>query len=275
MTDFCLPELKLADWRSSRDTIHKYTGIAGNIREKLSPKQKHWWHVTLQATALGLSTTPVAAGNGYTFEIVLDFIHHRLCLTSSNGNGYETVLEGQSARSLSSWLFEMLSTLDVTAGIELSDPDAQTLEYDSAAVTRYWQVLAWVDAVFKRFRAGLRTETSPVQVFPHHFDLAMSWFSGRFVPGVAPADWEAADEQLTFGFLSGDQTIPDAYFYITAYPFQEVLMDTRLPEKAYWHTGDFTGAVMTYETLRRSKNPEMLLLTFLRTVQNAAAQIMQ
>jgi hypothetical protein len=46
-------------------------------------------------------------------------------------------------------------------------------------VERYWQALAQIDILLKQFRGELREETSPVQLWPHHFDLSLVWFSGR------------------------------------------------------------------------------------------------
>ena len=132
-----------------------------------------------------------------------------------------------------------------------------------------------MDAVFKRFKGTLREETGPVQLFPHHFDLSMNWFSGRLVPGVDPADEESADEQMNFGFVTGDEGIPDSYFYATAYPQPEGLTDQPLPDGAVWQTEGFNGAVMMYETVVAASDPEGLLLQFLQAAQRAGSALMR
>ena len=81
--------------------------------------------------------------------------------------------------------------------------------YDTASVSRFWQALTQIDTIFKQFRGELRQETGPVQLWPHHFDLAMLWFSGRLVPGQDPDNEEYADEQMNFGFVPGDDGLPD------------------------------------------------------------------
>jgi hypothetical protein len=135
--------------------------------------------------------------------------------------------------------------------------------------------MGWIDAVFRRFKGGLREETGPVHIFPHHMDLSMNWFSGRRVPGVDPDDAENADEQLNFGFVTGDQSVSDAYFYITAYPVPDGWADLSLPAGAYWYTEGWTGAVLPYTAVAASDRPEELLLGFQQKLLDHARRLMQ
>jgi hypothetical protein len=102
----------------------------------------------------------------------------------------------------------------------------------------------------------------------------MNWFSGRLVPGMDPADEESADEQMNFGFVTGDGSIPDAYFYVTAYPAPEGWTRLPLPEGAYWHTEGWTGALLPYAALAASDRPKALLLDYLRVVQAHGKRLM-
>jgi hypothetical protein len=131
-----------------------------------------------------------------------------------------------------------------------------------------------VDAVLKTFKGGLREETSPVHVFPHHLDLAMNWFSGRLVPGADPSDEERADEQMNFGFVTGDGSISEAYVYATAYPAPGGWADLTLPAGAYWHKEGWTGAILPYAALCDAEDASALLLTFLCEVQRHGAKAM-
>jgi hypothetical protein len=152
--------------------------------------------------------------------------------------------------------------------------DTVQRHYDSKAAEHYWQALSRIDSVLKRFKRHLDSVTSPVQMWPHHFDLAMAWFTGRMVPGIDPKDEESADEQMNFGFSTGDENIPDPYFYITAYPRSENLTSTAMPADAIWHMRDWQGAVMPYEALVKVSNPEGKLFEFLKRIQAAGARSM-
>ena len=105
-------------------------------------------------------------------------------------------------------------------------------------------------------------------------DLAMNWFSGLLVPGIDPSDQESADEQMNFGFVTGDGSAPDAYFYVTAYPAPDGWTDLTLPEGAYWQTEAWTGAILPYAVLAASERPDALLLAYLRAVQAHGKKLM-
>jgi len=275
MSDSNFPPLLLSEWQTTRDTITVYAQVIGKIRRALTPHQKHWWHVSLRVASSGLTTTPIPAGDK-TFELLLDFTHHRLLLTTSHGERRDFPLTGQSAKAFKDETLAALAELGFEPQIDedlFNNDSAGT--YDKVAVFIYWQALAQIDAILKEFSYGFRGESSPVQLWPHHFDLAVNWFSGRLVPDQDPGDPEWSDEQMNFGFSSGDGGIPNPYFYITAYPVPEGLTNTELPKDAYWQTEGWTGAVLPYEVLVNDSNGKARLLSFLRTVQKAGSEQMR
>jgi hypothetical protein len=275
MAQSTFPPLPLDDWRPSRDTIHGYSRLLSAVRRALTPPQKHWWHVSLRAAAAGLTTTPIPAGD-MTFEMLLDFATHELCISTSEGDWWNMSLRGQSLREFSEEALEALRTFGVTCEIdEAQFRSASARDYDAVAVEDYWQTLSQLDVLLKQFRAGLREETAPVQVWTHHFDISLVWFSGRLVPGVDPDDAEQADEQMTFGFSTGDEGIPAPYFYVTAYPWPAGLAQTDLPWGAVWHDAGWKGALLPYDALLERDDPKDRLLQFWRTVQGAGARLMR
>ncbi len=270
-----LPMLNLTDWNPTRDTLHQYARIIGKIRGRYMPRSKHWWHITLSVSARAFTTTPFPIA-GQSLELTLDFAAHQLVIESSDGWSASLPLAGQSVAGLC----RRISVTLATAGIELN-PDLlaafdgeEILPYEIEAINRFRQVINWVDVAFKTFKSGLREETSPVQIFPHHMDISMNWFSGRLVPGVDPADEESADEQMNFGFVTGDDSIPDAYFYVTAYPAPDNWTELALPEGAYWHTEGWTGAVLPYAAVVAAHNPQQLLLDYLGSLQAHGKKLM-
>ena len=215
-----LPPLTLADWRATRDTLHGYARVLGAIRGALTPKQKHWWHISLRVTPNGLTTTEIQTGQ-LRFELRLDLTAHRLIVQADRAQASHIPLGGQSSAVLGAQILAALEHLGFNPEIDKSRlGDDAPAQYDRAAIERFWRALSRIDATFKHFQWQLGANTSPVQLWPHHFDLAMNWFSGRQVPGTDPEDEEASEEQMNFGFSTGDDGIPDPYFYITAYPCQ-------------------------------------------------------
>lgn len=270
--------LKLSDWKETRDTLHKYAKIVGAIRENFSKPHPHWWHISLIVCEKGLTTTPLPKDKNSTeeiFEIILDLTNHYLLIKSNFREDKAIKITGQSLSALCEETCSLISDIGVSLPINKQKfDDGKAGEYDAEAVEEYWKSLKTINGTFNTFRSTLRNERSPVQLWPHHFDLAMSWFSGRLVPGKDPDDAEASKEQMMFGFSTGDETIPDPYFYVTAYPTPEGFPNFELPPNVLWNTTGFQGGVLPYEDYVSSKDPEVTLLNFFRTFQKAGAAIM-
>ncbi len=129
-----------------------------------------------------------------------------------------------------------------------------------------------VSSTLSTFRAGIREETSPIQVWPHHFDLSMIWLPGDKIPGQDPDDEEYADKQMNFGFAFGDDFIPEAYFYVTAYPSPEALNHLEMPAGTEWCTEGFTGAVTRYRTLPETQSQHEYLLNLWKKLLTAGRE---
>ena len=170
----------------------------------------------------------------------------------------------------------MLTDIGVALPIDKKEfNDGRVGEYNEEYATNYWIALKEINRIIVVFRSELSSERSPVQLWPHHFDLSMSWFSGRLIPDKDPNDPDSSKEQMTFGFSTGDDIIQDAYFYITAYPVPERLPNLKTPEDSRWNTDGFQGGVMMYEAFARANNPEKKLLNYFRTFQKAGAELMK
>ena len=269
------PDLTLANWHETRDTVHLYARVVGEVRKQLTPRQKHWWHASLRTSAVGLTTTPMRAGSK-TVELAFNFFTHELRLRTSIGEEDFISLDGQSIKDFSDELIEILGDVGVPVTIKPEyGEDDRHRTYNDTAVESFWEAFSQIDQVYKVFKGTLRQETSPVQLWPHHFDLAVVWFSGRLIPGQDPNDAEHSDEQMNFGFSTGDEYIPDPYFYITAYPMPDSLLGTPLPEGAYWMSNQLTAAILPYAALTTSDDPEALLNSYLETVHAAGSSLMK
>lgn len=274
MPNFNFPPRILTYADATFEPLHHYARALGVIRRATSARQKHWSHVSLRVNATGLTTTAIPYNNTL-FELALDLSTQRVLIATSSGSRAELRLQGQPLSEFWTELQSILNALGIQSTSTKPDyPDAPTA-YDAAIVENYWRALAQIDILFKQFQGELRGETSPVQFWAHHFDLAMLWFSGRLVPGQDPNDQANADEQINFGFSVGDGGIPEPYFYITAYPLPNGLVNSPLPDGADWHTEGWNGAVLLYKTLAASPTPDTLLLDFWRTTQTRAADLMR
>ncbi|MFV1996597.1 MAG: DUF5996 family protein [Acidiferrobacterales bacterium] len=248
----------------TKNALHAYARILGNWLKHCRAKRKHWWHASLRPSLNGLTTGVVHAE--IDFELELNLRESLLQCRTSTGKYLSEKLQGQSASSLADSIEHFL----VANGIgkqsipDKTDSPENTTEYsgysqDHALIMA--EVFNSVSATMNTFRAGIREETSPVQLWPHHFDLSLLWLPGDKIADQDPANEEYADKQMNFGFVLGDEGIAEPYFYITAYPLPEALPRLQLPKGTVWQTEGFNGAVLLYKTLiENSSNPDDYLM---------------
>jgi Family of unknown function (DUF5996) len=79
-----LPELHLADWRPTKDTLHLYCQIVGKVRLATTSPRNHWWNAPLYVGVRGLTTRRLHHDDT-TFEIDFDFVDHALLVRTHDG----------------------------------------------------------------------------------------------------------------------------------------------------------------------------------------------
>jgi hypothetical protein len=268
---FPFPTLPLEGWQPTRDTVQVYTQVLGKIRESMAPQQKYRWHVSLRATATGLCTMPILSGP-VTFEVLLDLALHKVLISTSRGERWSKPLNGQSEATFARQLLGALSSMGIHPDISRHLFDEDTWRsYDPRSVERFWRVLSRTEAIFQRFKAGLYGESSPVQFLPGNFHLALTWFSGRQVPDTKG---DYVDEAMHFGFSTGDDQISGPYFYASVSPMLDKLSKMPLPSHTFWFNHDRQEAIMMYDALSDSDDPEQTVLGFLEGMRWAGARCM-
>ena len=272
MTGF--PALAPSDLAPTLTTLHEHARVLGAIRRSLTPRRRHWSHVTLRLTATGLTTTPIPVPAG-AVDLTLDLLDPATVLQSSDGRRERLPLREISPAEHFEVLSQLLESFGAKPDPGGADFSEEVGSLDAGVARDYHQVLSRLDLTLKRFAGELRQETSPVQLFPHHFDLATSWFSGRLVPGEDPGDEDASDEQLTFGFAPPDSVIARPYVYVTAYPKPDGWGEAELANPGRWHTEGFHAAILRYDDLLEFEDPEGTILAFLRAVHRDAAGLME
>ncbi len=260
-----------------------YTQVVGKLRLALSPFEPEWANVPLYVSARGLATSPIPFGS-QIFDAEFDFFDQMLVLRTSNGGLAQVPLGGPVAAFYRA-VMDSLAGLGVTARIsELPSeiPDAIPFPvdqvhhtYDGARARQFWQVVARIDPVMKRYRAQFRGKTSPVQFFWGGFDLANSRYSGRPAappPGAGTIMRYSEDaEQICAGFWAGDAATPFAAFYAYGYPQPEGIEQAQLrPDAAGW-VGERGLFLLPYDAVRSSPDPEGSMLEFLTSSYDACA----
>lgn len=285
------PELPaLEDWQDTLATVHMWSQIVGKTRLAFAPPVNHWWGIALYVTPSGLTTSAIPL-DGRNFTVEMDFRDHRLKIDVSDGSNASFALEpmtvadfyGKYTRALGALGIEaemLARPVEVEEAIRFEE-DTVHRSYDPDAVNRFWQALVQIDRVFSEFRARFTGKVSPSHFFWGAFDLAVTRFSGRTAPkhpGGAPncADWvmeEAYSHEVSSaGFWAGPG-FGEAAFYSYAYPEPEGFREAPVrPSEAYFHN-DLGEFVLPYAAVRDSDDPDAVLMDFLQTTYEAAADL--
>lgn len=150
--------------------------------------------------------------------------------------------------------------------------------YDKEMIHRYWRIVAQLSGIFDEFRGRFLGKSTPVHLFWHSFDLALTRFSGRkaqpLVNGGKVEREAYSHEVISFGFWPGDPLFPEPAFYSYTSPLPGGLtLEPIKPDIAYW--GKYRGsdmALMKYEEFRKLPNLRETLLDFLESAYQAGAK---
>jgi Family of unknown function (DUF5996) len=285
------PELPLGAWRDTCVTLQLRTQIVGKIRLSLTPWLNHSWQVPLYLTARGMTTTPIYDGER-ALEISFDFIDHVLRVDVSDARRLTIPLRAQPVADFFAGVTDALAQAGVRLAIdempnEMPDPirfseDRVHAAYDAEYVQRFWRVLLQCDRVFKLFRTGFIGKASPVHFFWGSFDLAVTRFSGRRAPlhpGGVPhlADVVTREayshEVSSAGFWPGGGAIDYPAFYSYAYPTPEGFGKSRVRPAAAFFSQDLGEFLLPYDAVRTAADPTAVLLEFLLSTYEAAANL--
>lgn len=248
-----IPWLDASQLEPTKQALHAYAKVLGQWLKRCRSKRKHWWHASLRPSLNGLTTGVVHGAP--SFELEIDLLASTLCGATDSGERLIEPLHGQSAAELATAIDDFLARAGVESRAGPSESDTSSFAYDAGQARQMHAAVSYLTAALTELRAGIPEETSPIQIWPHHFDLSMLWLPGEKVPDTDPTDEESSDKQMNFGFTFGDAGIPEPYLYVTAYPTPAAMAELELPAGAVWRSADFTGAVIGYATLARQADP--------------------
>jgi Family of unknown function (DUF5996) len=285
-----LPDLPLEPWESTKETLHLWAQIVGKVRLAATPPQSHWWNAPLYVDTRGLTTRRLRS-EGRDFDISFDFVAHQLVVRTSRGELESFRFANElSVAAFYERLFAVLAGFGIEVeikpepfGVPVTTPfavDTEHASYDREAVERFWQALRWIDWTLQEFAGWFCGKTSPVHLFWHGLDLAVTRFSGERAPELPNADRVTQEayshEVISFGFWPGDRKVREPAFYSYTAPEPPGLADQPLrPEAASWQQpfGSSHLALLPYQEVRNSPDPREALLEFLESAYEAGARL--
>lgn len=285
-----IPEMPLDAWRPTKNTLHLFLQIVGKIRLKMHPPVNHWWHVPLYVSPRGLTTRAIPH-NGKNFEIEFDFHDHELKMRTSVGRVEDFALyDGLTVADFYASVMANLAKLGIYPKIWAVPYEAPSTtpfaddhynkSYDREYIERFHQILVAVNDILEEFRGRFCGKSTPVHLFWHSFDLALTRFSGKKAPPMPEANMVTrkaySHEVISFGFWFGDDkegSVPAPAFYSYTAPKPDGLEHEPLqPETAFW-TPDGGMALLMYDDIRDSPNQKKLVMDFLESTYQAGAKL--
>ena len=280
---------ELSSWDDTRDTLHMWTQIVGQVRLALEPMINHWWQVPLYVSARGL-TTSVMHHDGRGIEVEFNFVDDVLDIQASDGQRRALPLQPRSVAAFYEMTMGALRDIgvdikvlgrpvEVAEAVPFADDEVHA-SYDADAARRFWLALLQAHRVMTDFRSRFIGKVSPVHFFWGGPDLAVTRFSGRTAPkhpGGVPncADWVQelaySHEVSSCGYWPGGSV--EGSFYAYAYPQPAGFADWAVaPEAAYFDDamGEF---ILPYTAVRTAEDPDATLMAFLQTTYDAAAEL--
>jgi Family of unknown function (DUF5996) len=291
MTHAAWPALPYDAWKDTYETLHMWMQIVGKVRLACMPWQNHTWQVTLYPTASGLTTGRMPYGED-AFEIDFDFVAHELNVRTSRGEHGVIQLVPMSVAQFYAALMQALTALRIPMSIypkpcEVEsrlpfDEDDDHRSYDAEYANRCWRILCSSADVLVRFRSRYYGKASPVHFFWGSFDLAVTRFSGRVAPPhpggipnlpVRVARDAYSHEVSSAGFWPGGAPAPYPLFYSYAYPEPDGFADAKVQPSSARYDTTLREFILPYDDVRYADAPEQMLLAFLQSTYEAAADL--
>ena len=263
----------LTSFAATRKTLQLYARSVAAIPRAYAEPHPQWWHISLAVQPDGLVTDSILLPDGDRIYLKLSLKEHNVALFKQD-EALRTweMTAGLISTILGNQIIVAVEALGLTDGDyareKFEDDDPRV--YDPASVARFQIALTNVDRIFKSHRATLPGDASPVQLWPHGFDLAFEWFGTRVQTHEEHGVVQESPAQLNLGFYPEDTE--NAYFYSNPWPFEaDALLDKPLPPGTHWHTEGWQGAVLPYAELADDPNAEQRLREFARRVYELAS----
>ena len=263
MTQLIFPPLVLNEWGETRDTLQKYCRMVGAIRETMSKPLPHSMHTNLLINSKGFTTCLLPKNvfsSDQTFEVIIDLINTRLIIESSYREPLRIALTGQSLNALCDETCSELVDIGVNPPLEKpSFLEGTRGRFDPEPLAKYWLTVSAINQIMHKLKTEVKAETSPVQLRPDDLALTLTWFGEEINEMTF-----SFGQQVEFGFSTGDELIPEAYFYISTFPDTVEIEKLITKEYLFQNNGMPYRAVLPYSAVTAQENAEEMITGFFR-----------
>ena len=244
---------KSQNFNETKNSFQKILSLFVEIKSNLSFPNKNSEEYSLKFTSKGFTTTPLPInknGSIGALELTINFVEHNLEIICCEEK-IDLELKNFNLGSLSKEIQNIFNNYSIP--FKMSDKillDKGEMIYNDEDSSLIWEVLKENYFIICEFKSKILKETSNINFWPHHFDIAMLLFSGNIIQGQDKSNWSYSREQMNFGFLFGDEFISIPYFYVTLYPFDKKITENQLNNNGYWYKEKWNGAFVIISNIR-------------------------
>ena len=119
----------------------------------------------------------------------------------------------------------------------LKSPEGKFENLNSEKLSSFHDYATPAKRILENFRmTSLRNSFTLIHLWPHHFDFSVEWFSG------------IEDQQIGTGISPGDEHHSEPYLYMNPYPFNEKILEQKLP-LGDWNTEGWKGVKIEWKDM--------------------------
>lgn len=270
------PFPSLNDFGPTRQTLQLYARAISAVARVHGINHPKWWHISLKVTPSGLISDNIPTPSGGILAFRMDFQLDQIVAWNSSGRQMAySMASGTSGTAMGEQLIAAAAENGLFGEYQHERFENDDLTgYDREIANRFFKALVSADRVLKKHRARLSGDTSPVQLWPHGFDLATEWFGTRMETYEEAGETRAIPAQINFGFYPGEDDAT-SYFYCNPWPFDaDRLLNHALPAGAAWHTEGWQGTILPYTEVCDQENAEDRLLDYAKAVFDLAQPLL-
>lgn len=204
------------------EELHDICKVIGKIKSQLVEELPH--HAN---EALLFHNDEITTGllNNKT-EIKIHLLTSQLLYSHNEENHFIDLKHD----SVFSRLKEILSKYDIKM------PEIKIRTVDKDQLLKFHQYAIIAKRILELSRMNLNGKFTMVHLWPHHLDFSVEWFTGK------------KDEQIGIGISPGDEQHVIPYFYMIPSPFDEKILNQKLPI-GIWHTTVWKGMMVELKDL--------------------------
>jgi hypothetical protein len=241
------PKLNEVTFVRTREQFHTVAKIIGKVRETLVTPLAKNDNLWLNVVDKGFAMPEIE--NMKNIEIGCNIESMKIEISVSGK--YDSIdFNGKSLAEIANNLMINLNLLGIEKSIDfspfISSDKIDVSDNDSSDfLTQLYNFHRLLKEFHSRIREGVKTQ---VCLWPHHFDNAFIWYSGKKV--------NEQDEQMGIGVSNGDEMYPLPYIYMTFGPPLRTTNKLEIIDGAILHDSDWTGLILPYEAIENKTGIE-------------------